>query len=209
MTWQRGGALALSLLILVASAPAQKKLEQSIGGREHEDNVLGVKLGMDVSTALKAVFDNTKTQPAPQKPDALKPEGKDKQDVRVVYKKLKEGELQILFAGGTKGFVREIVLVYASPPLSDDLRLAYTGNIGEAIEGDRYDDRYSIGYTDASKFERFWWRDEKTAYGYSERIGFVSIKVTKPSARFVTTVVRKIISVTPGDEAKFEKSIQS
>lgn len=180
---------------------AQNSQEKSIGGREHEDNILGVKIGMDIPTALETIFVNSGRKPGQEKPDAKRTEGKDGKDVRVLYKGLKAGEVQIVFANGQR--VKEVVLVYAAKPLIDDLRLPYSSNIGEAFGGARFDDRYTIGYTSDRKLERFWWRDDKTAIGYRIRVGFVSIKITDPNAKTVITIARKILSVTPGDEEKF------
>lgn len=178
---------------------------ESIGGREHDDNILGVMIGMDVPTALESVFIKGERQPGEEKPDAKRNEGNEKKDIRVLYKKLKKGEMQILFAEGKA--VREIVLDYASPPTVDELRLPFTGYIGIAISGERFDDRYSVGYSDNSKLERIWWRDEKTEKGYRIRVMFVAQKLTKAGAQYVSIVKRKVISITPGDEEKFLKTI--
>ena len=45
---------------------------------EHESNVYGVTIGMDVPTALQTVFVNANRQPGQEKPDAKRNEGKDK-----------------------------------------------------------------------------------------------------------------------------------
>ncbi len=183
---------------------------QTAAPGEHGAEVLGVRIGMDVPTALEAVFLNAKRKPGEERPDAKRTEGS---DVRVVYKKLAQGELQIVFAEGK--WVKEIVLTYAAPPTYDDLRLAPTGSIagagtgdaseGRLVMGKSYDDRYQIGYTSDRKLERFWWRDEKTAAGYRVRVGFVSAKLTKGEMAG-KEIVRKIVNVVPEDKDKFEKS---
>jgi hypothetical protein len=195
--------LALSTFI-VASDALQT---QSIGGKEHEDNILGVRIGMDVPTALKTIFENSGRKPGQEKPDAKRNEGKDNKDIRVLYKGLKVGEVQIVFAAGK--WVKEILLVYAGPRPIDALRLPYSSNIGAAIGGQRYDDRYTVGYTDTNKLEQFWWRDENLPAGYRIRIGFISGKRTVGGAQGITTIARKLISVTPGDEEKFLKTMEA
>jgi len=174
----------------------------SIGGKEHEAEILGVKIGMNVPTALEAVFVNAERKPGQEKPDAQRKEGKDGKDIRVIYKNLPQGDLQIIFAEGR--VVKEVLLSYAKPPNIDDLRLAYTGDIEIALDGDRYDDRYSVGFTDNQKVQRTWWRDEKTNEGYRLRLQFFSPnKIKDAGAKFVVTAVQKLLFVTPGDEAKF------
>jgi len=201
----------------------------SIGGKEHDAEILGVKIGMDVPTALEAVFVNAMRRPGQEKPDSKRSEGKDKKDVRILYKNLPQGDLQIVFADGK--FVKEVVLKYAKPPSIDDLRLPYTGFIGdnlvinsnrpdsaisavdvgnttrergESYDGTRFDDRYSVGFTDIQKVQRIWWRDEKTKDGYWVRVQFFSPnKIKDAGAKFVVTTVQKLLFVTPGDEAKF------
>lgn len=194
--------LALSTLIVASDAPQTT----SIGGKEHEDNILGVKVGMDVPTALRTIFDNSGRKQGQEKPDAKRNEGKDKKDIRVLYKGLKEGEVQIVFAGGKR--VREIVLAYAGPRPIDSLRLPYSSSIVVALNGQRYDDRYTVGYTETNKLEKFWWRDENTPDGYRVRVGFVSGKLTFGGVQGITTIARKLISVTPGDEDKFLKAME-
>jgi len=207
--------LTLASLSLAATASARQK-----PSGEHDASIIGVRVGMTVPEALQAVYEHTATTPPPQKPDALREEGKDKKDVRVVYKNLKEGELQIVFAGGRNGFVREVSLNYSKQPTMDDLNLQPTGSItavadrgGEAYgdtlnAGKKYDDRYSIGFTDDRKTERYWWRDEHAA-GYDVRVGFVSEKLTGKGegAMAGKTIARKIVTVKPGDEEKFWKSV--
>ena len=193
----------LSLAICAQSVAAQDQ-PKSIGGKEHDDNILGVRIGMDVPTALETVFHNANRKPGQEKPDAKRNEGEGNKDVRVIYKDLKVGSLQIVFANGQ--WVKEIFLVYAGPIPVDDLRLPYSSNIGEAMSGERFDDRYTVGFLDSNKLEKFWWRDENTAQGYRVRIGFISGKLTVGGSQAVTSITRKIITVTPGDEAKFLKA---
>jgi hypothetical protein len=191
--------------VTVGAPPvAAQQQPKSIGGKEHEDNVLGVRIGMDVPTALESVFHNANRKPGQEKPDAKRNEGEGNKDVRVLYKDLKVGRLEIVFANGQ--WVKEIFLVYAGPIPVDDLRLPYSSNIGEVIGGERYDDRYTVGFLDSNKLEKFWWRDENTAQGYRVRIGFISGKLTVGGSQAVTSITRKIITVTPGDEAKFLKA---
>lgn len=233
----------------------KKSDTKSIGGKEHETNILGVTIGMDVSTALETVFVNANRKPGQEKPDAKKMEGKDKKDIRVVFKNLPDGELQIVFADGK--YVKEMILVYAKPPLVDDLRLSYTGSLGngsslvttstvgsnapgvergelstntkvldgtqeidgfnatnlantdrrrgEGLDGARFDDRYSVGFTDNQKLQRIWWRDEKTAQGYKVRFQFVSENKLKPGASVVVKIAQKIIFLSPENEKEFRK----
>ena len=197
--------VACALLALVVPASAQ-----SDASGEHEAEILGVGIGMDVPTALEAVFVNAKRKPGEERPDAKRNEGS---DVRVVYKKLAQGELQIIFAEGK--WVKEIILTYAAPPTFEDLRLAPTGSMagagtsdaaeGRLVMGKNYDDRYQIGYTSDRKLERFGGRDEKTQAGYRVRVGFVSAKLTKGEMAG-KEIVRKIVSVTPEDKDKFAQS---
>jgi hypothetical protein len=203
--WAR---FCLCLVLLALATPSFEAQEQtkSIGGKEHEDNILGVHIGMDVPTALESVFRNANRHPGQEKPDAKRNEGKDKKDVRVIYKGLKAGNLEIVFADGQ--WVKEILLAYAGPIPIDTLRLPYSSDIGEAMGGERFDDRYTVGYVDTNKLEKFWWRDETTPGGYRVRVGFVSGKLTAGGAQGITTITRKIVSVTPGDEEKFTKAMR-
>ena len=119
--------------------------------------------------------------------------------------KLKEGNLQIVFADGK--WVREIQMEFAKPLLQDDLKLLDTGTtFGNAGGETRRDDRYSVGFTGDDKKERYWWRDEKTDAGYRIRIGFVSAKLTKGGLSG-KEIVRKIVSVVPEDKNKFAKAV--
>jgi hypothetical protein len=171
---------------------------------------------MDVPTALKAVFDNAHRKPGQEKPDALRHEGKDKQDIRVLYKGLEVGDLEILFADGK--WVSEITLIYAKRPTINDLLLPPTGSIAAVTDRNdvldshlniakKYDDRYSIGFTDTQKSEKFWWRDDKADAGYSVRVGFISGRLTKDGSLAATTIYRKLVMVKPGDEEKFRHAM--
>ncbi len=194
-------ALAAIMVIQAVSLAAQQP-EKSIGGVEHENTILGVKIGMDVPTALQTIFENSGRKPGKEKPDAKRNEGKDNKDVRVLYKGLKDGEVQIVFANGQR--VKEVTLIYGGPIPVDSLRLPPSSGIGAAMGGQRFDDRYTVGYTSTNKLEQFWWRDENLPDGYRVRVGFISAK--RGSAQGVTAVARKILSVTPGDEEKFLKA---
>jgi hypothetical protein len=197
-------ALLLLMLLSSVSAVAQDATQtKSIGGKEHDDNILGVKIGMTVPEALQAVFVNASRKPGQEKPDAMRQEGQDKKDIRVLYNDLKVGKLQIVFANGK--WVKEIVLDYSTRPLYDELRLAPTGNINDAMGGQRYDDRYIIVFTEetVAKRQRIWYRDEKTALGFRERIQFVSVKKPDDGTVEGKQIVRKAISISPGDEEKF------
>lgn len=201
-----GSARASFLLAAVAliaphlGAGAAARVRQGAGS-PHDAEIYGVRVGMDVPTALEAVFVNAKRGPGQEKPDALRQEGKDK---RVLYK-LKEGNLQIVFADGR--WVREIQMEYAKPLLQDDLKLLDTGGTLDNAGGEtRRDDRYSIGYTGDDKKERYWWRDEKTGAGYRVRVGFISARVTKGGLAS-REIVRKVVGVTPEDKEKFARSL--
>lgn len=223
--------------------------ERSIGGKEHEANIYGVTIGMDVPTALKTVFANADRKPGQEKPDAKKREGKDKKDIRVLYENLPAGKLQILFADGK--IVKEIVLTYANPPLIDDLRLPFTGSLGngtslittqssdprslsqrtdtlngtkdidlynasnvgntsrgrgEALDGTRFDDRYSVAFVDNQRLQRIWLRDDKLKEGYRIRIEFISEKKTKAGASFVARAAQKVVLLLPEDEMAFRRA---
>ncbi|HEY6802043.1 MAG TPA: hypothetical protein VI306_00560 [Pyrinomonadaceae bacterium] len=201
MNFQRLTVAVAFCAVLAFSAFSQEV--KSIGGKEHEDNILGVKIGMTVQEALEAVFVNANRKPGQEKPDAMRQEGPDKKDVRVLYNDLKVGKLQIVFAQGK--WVKEIVLDYSVRPLYDELRLAPTGNIGDALGGQRYDDRYSIAYTEESvaKRQRIWSREEKLPVGVRERIQFISGKKPDEATIEGKQIVRKLISLVPADEEKF------
>ena len=195
----KGGALLLAALFASLSA-AGAASGQDVGS-PHDSEIYGVRVGMDVPTALQAIFVNAKRQPGQEKPDALHNEGKDK---RVLYK-LKEGNLQIVFADGK--WVREIQIEYAAPLRQDDLKLLDTSNtFGNAGGETRRDDRYSVGFTGDDKKERYWWRDERSDAGYRIRVGFVSDKLTK-GGMSGKEIVRKIVSVVPEDKNKFAKAV--
>ena len=194
-----GGSFLLTL-VCVALAAAEVAYGQGAGS-PHDPEIYGLRIGMDVPTALQAVFVNAKRRPGQEKPDALHNEGNDK---RVLYK-LKEGNLQIVFADGK--WVREVQMEYNTPLLQDDLKLLDTSNTYSNAGGEtRRDDRYSVGFTGDDKKERFWWRDEKTDAGYRIRIGFISAKLTKGGLAS-KEIVRKVISVVPEDNNKFSKAM--
>jgi hypothetical protein len=210
LTESKTAAGALLALCLALAAPAVARA-QAAAPSEHDAEVLGVRVGMDVPTALETVFVNAKRKPGEERPDAKRNEGK---DVRVVYKKLPQGELQIVFAEGK--WVKEVVLSYSAPPSYEDLRLAPTGSMGGAgtsdaaegrlVMGKKYDDRYQIGYTSDRKLERFWWRDDSTPEGYRIRVGFVSERLAGNGQLAGKTIARKTVGVTPGDEEKFKSA---
>lgn len=250
------GALAATTLaadIVICQDKDEKKNTESVrsvGGKEHESNILGVTIGMDVPTALETVFINAARKPGQEKPDAKRFEGKNDRDIRVVYKTLPQGELQILFADGK--FVKEIVLNYSKPPLVDDLRLSFTSSLGnstslvttstvgpgelssrtevldgkkeidgfnatnlantdrrrgEALDGARFDDRYTIAYADNQKLQTMWYRDEKVSPGYRIRVQFTSEERTKAGANFVAKIAQKVIVLLPEDEKEFRKAL--
>jgi hypothetical protein len=236
----------------ITNVSSQDKAVKSIGGEEHDSNIYGVKIGMDVPTALETVFVNAKRKPGQEKPDALKKEGKDNKDIRVVYKDLPKGELQIVFAEGIS--VSEIILNYKKEPIVDDLRLPFSNTIGdspnfalpnssqpvvtdlsvpragvldgnvdvgtysankignvdrsrtELLDGERYDDRYSIAFVDSRKLQRIWWREEKTQNDYKIRVSFIGKKTTEAGGKFVPSIVQKSISIVSGDKDKFLKN---
>ncbi len=199
----------LSLIFCVFCAvgvSAQNKNDiKSVGGAEHESNIYGVEIGMDIPTALQAVFVNANRQAGQEKPDAMKKEGKDNKDVRVLYKDLPKGDLQIIFADGK--YVREVTLSYKEKKNIDDLRLASSSDIGAATSGQIYDDRYTVGFVDSKKQEKLWWRDEKNVNGYEIRVSFVSGSILKDSTLWWQTVLQKAVSIKPGDEKKFAKAL--
>ncbi|MEZ5425348.1 MAG: hypothetical protein R2747_03705 [Pyrinomonadaceae bacterium] len=262
--------LRLSLLVLVfvpnlvsgqEKAEKNAQPEKSIGGQEHQSEIYGVRIGMDIPTALRTVFINANRKPGQEKPDAMRREGKDKKDIRILYKDLPKGELQIVFAEGK--LVREISLLYREAPLVDELRLPYTSTIGsnsstiystsaeqggvsapaindgstsieefgskkqgdidqfsakkignisrsqpDLLDGARYDDRYSVGFTDNLKLQRIWWREEKTEIEFRVRVAFIGKKVTQAGGRFVPSIVQKTVSVSPDDEEVFKKFLK-
>ncbi|MDQ3130023.1 MAG: hypothetical protein M3Q99_04585 [Acidobacteriota bacterium] len=181
------------------------KAATSIGGKEHEAEILGVKIGMDVPTTLEAVFVNANRKPGQEKPDAQRKEGKDGKDIRVLYKNLPQGEMEIVFANGKA--VKEVILKYALEQRTENLRLPSNGGSGVALSGERFDDRYTIGFTDNKKQERLWWRDEKTEKGFRQRIAFTSGNLSKGGSVGQDAIVYKTISVTPGDENKFADAL--
>ncbi len=202
--------LVLTLFILgISGVSAQNKKDESvksIGGEEHESNIYGVKIGMDIPTALEAVFANANRKTGQEKPDVMKKEGADDKDIRVLYKNLPKGDLQIVFVDGK--YVREVVLTYKEKKSIDDLRLASSGDIGAASAGQRYDDRYTIGFVNSKKQEKLWWRDEKTSDDYEIRVSFLSGNILKDGTLWWQIIVQKDISVKPGDEKKFAKAVK-
>jgi len=256
------GPLGVFLFVLLMSSVflAQNEERESIGGEEHSASIYGVRIGMQVPEALRAVYVTAKRKAGQEKPDAMRKEGKSDRDIRVVYKDLPEGELQIVFEDGR--YVKEIVLRYKETLNADDLRLPFTSSIGstedtiydtsasgkgtespavldgstgivefgkkgeariddhsakrtgnidrgqsDLLDGSRYDDRYVVGYTDSKKIQRAWWRDEKTAAGYSIRVYFVGKKLTEAGGKFVPSIVQKSVIVKPGDEDRFRRSL--
>ncbi len=169
----------------------------------HDIGIYGVKIGMDVPTALRAVFENAKREPGQEKPDAMQKEGKDKSDIRVVYNDLPLGELQLVFDGGK--FVREVILTYKDRPSLNDFRLPSSSDIGTASSGIRYDDRYTIGFVDSKKQEKLWWRDVNEVDSYKTRVSFRSGNVLKDGQLWWQTIVQKTVTVKPGDENAFRK----
>ena len=159
--------------------------------------------GRETASKLEAVFDNANRKPGEEKPDAMRREGKGNADIRVVYKELPNGELQIVFAGGKS--VSLVVLAYKNIKSIEDLRLAPSGDIGAVSSGQRFDDRYSIGFVNTKKQEKQWWRDEKTDLGYHARVSFFSESLLKDSSNWWHTVIRKSLSVKPGDEKEFRR----
>ena len=208
---RRFGAIvfaALLLTLLGETVGQSQETAKSIGGKEHDDNILGVRIGMTVPQALEAVFVNGNRKPGQEKPDAMRNEGVDKKDVRVLYNDLKVGKVQIVFAQSK--WVKEIVLDYSQRPLYDAIRLAPSGNIGDAMGGERYDDRYTIAFTEesAAKRQRIWYRDEKSQLGFRERIQFVSAKKPDDATIEGKQIVQKVILVVPADLDKFLKAMQ-
>lgn len=206
---RRAVALLLAPLVFGALIAVAETLQtRSIGGKEHDDNILGVKLGMTVADALQAVFVNANRHAGQEKPDVMRQEGQDRKDIRVLYNDLKVGKLQIVFAGGK--WVKEIVLDYSTRPLYDELRLAPNGNINDAMGGQRYDDRYTIVFTEetAAKRQRIWYRDERNPLGFRERIEFVSVRKPDEGTIEGKQLVRKAIFITPGDEEQFMKAME-
>ncbi len=203
---------AVCLPFAASGAAARARVQAGVAANpDHAAEILGVRVGMDAPAALEAVFVNAKRKAGEERPDARRNEGR---DVRVVYKKLPQGELQIVFAEGK--WVKQITLAYAAKPNFEELRLAPTGSMsgagtndradGQLLLGKSYDDRYQIGYTSDRKLERFWWRDEMKPEGYRVRVGFISERLAGSGQLAVKTIARKMVGVTPGDEAAFAKA---
>ncbi len=123
-----------------------------------------------------------------------------------MYKSLPEGELQIVFAGGK--YVKEMVLRYSQVKRVAELRLPNSSDIGEVSSGERFDGRYTIGFVDNKKQEKLWWRDEKTEPGYQIRLTFLSGNLTKDTTMWWQTIVQKAITIKPGDEDAFSKTLK-
>lgn len=200
------GRILLSFCCLILAAGSLLAQKESIGGKEHEMNIYGVTIGMDVPTALQTVFTNANLKPGQERPDGKRNEGKDNKDIRVVYKSLPEGELQIVFAEGK--WAKAIVLRYSKSQRVADLRLPNSGNIGEVTSGERFDDRYTIGFVDNKKQEKLWWRDEKSDKDYQNRLTFLSGNLTKDTTMWWQTIVQKTIMVKAEDTEKFMKAMQ-
>lgn len=124
-----------------------------------------------------------------------------------MYNDLKVGKLQIAFLNGT--WVKEMVLDYSTRPLYDELRLAPSGSISDAMGGQRYDDRYTIVFTEETpaKRQRIWYRDEKNPLGFRERIQFISARKPDDGTIEGKQILRKVISILPDDEEKFIKAM--
>ena len=200
-------ALCLVLLVVPALAIAQdekKESKGSIGGPEHNMEVYGVKIGMDIPTALQAVFKNANRKAGQERPDAMRKEGKKSKDIRVLYNDLPKGQLQIVFAGGKT--VREITLIYKDRPNIESLRLASDSSIGTAQSGRAFDDRYSIGFVDRLKQEKLWWRDEKVKDDVPVRLSFRSGNIRKDGQLWWQTVAVKSIFVEEKNVKKFNKA---
>ncbi len=199
--------LVFSVVLCVSTILPISAQTESIGGKEHEMNIYGVTIGMDVPTALQTVFVNANRQPGQERPDAKRNEGKDNKDVRVSYKSLPLGEMQIVFAEGK--FVKEIVLRYAKVQRVSDLRLPNSSNIGEVTSGERFDDRYTIGFVDNKKHEKLWWRDVKDEKTFQTRLTFLSGNLTKDTTMWWQTIVQKAITVKNEDSDKFLKAMKN
>jgi len=171
---------------------------------EHSPEIYGVKLGMTVPSALEAVFVNAGRKQGEEKPDAMRKEGKGNADIRVVYKELPAGELQILFTGGK--YVSQLILAYKDKKRIEEMKLAPSGDVGTVSSGERFDDRYSIGFVDSKKHVKLWWRDEKTEQGYHSRVSFYSESLLKDRSAWWQTVVRKSVTLKPGDEKEFNRA---
>ena len=196
--------LISALLVLLTGVSISAQEKSSIGGKEHGMNIYGVQIGMDVPTTLQTVFVNANRKAGQEKPDAKKKEGN---DIRIVYRTLPEGELQIVFADGK--YVKEILLRYAQVKRVSDLRLPNSSNIGEVNSGERFDDRYTIGFVDNKKQEKLWWRNEKNEQGIRLRLTFLSGNLIKDTTNWWQTVVQKAIIVEPDEESNFLKTFKN
>lgn len=200
--------MLMTIMLIVAAGSLLLVRAQGTGStaKHHETAIYGVKIGMDVPTALETVFINAQRGPGQERPDARRNEGKDNKDVRVVYRELPHGEMQIVFADGK--VVKEIILRYSQVQRVSDLRLPNSSGIGEVTSGERFDDRYTIGFVDNKKQEKMWWRDETSAEGYDIRLAFLSGNLTKDTTMWWQTIVQKALTVKKGDEAKFREAFR-
>src|SRR5258708_35419990 len=113
--------------------------------------------------------------------------------------------MQIVF--DESKYVKEIVLKYTQVHRVAEMRLPNSPDIGEVTSGERFDDRYTIGFVDSKKQEKLWWRDEKTDKGYQVRLTFLSGNLTKDTTMWWQTIVQKAITIKPGDEDTFSKAV--
>jgi hypothetical protein len=137
-----------------------------------------------------------------EKPDSMRQEGKDKR-IFAFSTTTSRLENSDTFAQGK--WVKEILLDYSVPLLYDELRLAPSGNIGDALGGQRYDDRYTIVFTEepAAKRQRIWYREETLSQGFRERVQFISARKPDDGTVEGKQIVRKVIALVPADEDKF------
>jgi hypothetical protein len=89
------------------------------------------------------------------------------------------------------------------------LRLASSSDIGAVNSGQRFDDRYTIGFVDSKKQEKLWWRDEKSIDDYEIRVSFLSGNILKDGSLWWQTILQKGIFVKPGDEKKFSNAMKN
>jgi tetratricopeptide (TPR) repeat protein len=183
--------LVLSVVFCTLMVGSGASQIRSIGGKEHEDNILGVKIGMTVPEALQAVFINADRKPGQEKPDARRQEGRDKKDVRVLYNDLKVGKLQIAFLNGT--WVREIVLDYSTRPLFDELRLAPSGSINDAMGGGVA--QTQKGKTRRANQERLGAADA----GINKTLGEAAALLQSGRLEEAELAIRKIVAENPGN----------
>ncbi len=194
-SWQTFGSPARLFVVLIFLTSVGSVVQAQ---SPHDPDISGVQIGMDVPSALGTIG---------RQPDAKRSEGKDKKDIRVLYKETAGGPLQIVFADGK--WVKEIQIEYPRPLSVGDLRLLESSSTFSNSGGEtRRDDRYSVGFTSDEKRERYWWRDEKTPAGYRIRVGFVSANTTRGGLA-AREIVRKIITIVPEDKDKFAEAMAS